>query len=44
MLEAFYEDYAHETFPNAGQVGVWCKADAQSRFDQFKFTPAKKDK
>ena len=31
-----------DTFPNAGQVGVWCKADAQSHFDQFKFTPAKK--
>lgn len=33
-----------ETFPDAGQVGVWCKADAHSHFDQFKFTPAEKDK
>ena len=33
-----------DTFPNAGQVGVWCKADAHTHFDEFKFTPAKKDK
>ena len=28
------------TFPTAGRVGVWSKADAQSRFDQFEYTPA----
>lgn len=33
-----------ETFPDAGKVGVWCKADSHSHFDQFKFTPAKKGK
>lgn len=37
-------DVTDDTFPNAGQVGVWCKADAHSHFDQFTFTPAKKDK
>jgi hypothetical protein len=30
-----------ETFPAAGRVGVWTKADAVSHFDQFRFTPAK---
>lgn len=33
---------ADDTFPDAGKVGVWSKADAQSHFDQFRFTPAGK--
>jgi hypothetical protein len=37
-------DVSDDTFPNAGQVDVWCKADAVSHFVQFKFTPAKKGK
>ncbi len=36
LLEA-----ADETFPYAGKVGVWTKADAVSHFDQFRFTPGK---
>lgn len=35
-------EVADETFPDAGKFGVWCKADAVSHFDQFRFTPAGK--
>ncbi len=34
-------EVADETFPYAGKVGVWTKADAVSHFDQFRFTPSK---
>ena len=29
------------TFKDAGKVGLWTKADAQSSFDDFKVQPAK---
>jgi hypothetical protein len=32
-------DVNDATFPAAGKVGVWSKADAISHFDQFRFTP-----
>ena len=31
-----------KTFPDAGKVGVWSKADARSHFDRFQFTPVAK--
>ncbi|HKB01442.1 MAG TPA: family 16 glycoside hydrolase [Gemmataceae bacterium] len=35
-------DVTDKTFPDAGKVGVWCKADAASHFDRVRFTPAGK--
>ncbi len=31
-----------KTFAGPGKLGVWCKADAVSHFDQFRFTPSNK--
>lgn len=34
-------DVDDKTFADAGQVGLWTKADSNTLFDEFSFTPAK---
>ena len=37
-----YLEVTDKTFAEAGKVGVWSKADAQSHFDRVRFTPFQK--
>lgn len=37
-----YLEATDDTFPDAGRVGLWTKADAQTHFDQLRIAPAGK--